>query len=210
MKRVFWLAALLMALPPAAWSSSVVSLAFPEVVESAELVFEGRVESVESRQTGPRRIHTFVRFRVLDVVKGDYSDRSLELRFLGGSVNGRRMRVTDMRLPEVGETGIYFVESMDRPLVHPLVGWSQGHFRVEPDAGGEQRVFTADRRPVAGRDVEPGRSAAAPEPADHDMTARGLNVMALDVPEAAMMASDFKALVRKTMAPDSSEPGMSP
>ncbi len=210
MRKAFWLAALLMVLPPAAWSSSVVSLAFPEVVESAELVFEGRVESVESRQTGPRRIHTFVRFRVLDVVKGDHADGSLELRFLGGSVNGRRMRVTDMRLPEVGETGIYFVESMDRPLVHPLVGWSQGHFRVEPDAGGEQRVFTADRRPVAGRDVEPGRGAAAPEPSDHEMTARGLNVMALNVPEAAMTASEFKALVRESMTRDASQPEVTP
>jgi hypothetical protein len=148
------------ALPVSA--STVLEMDFPEVVDAAELVFMGEVLSVESRQTGPRRIHTVVRFRVIEVLKGDYSGDTLELRYLGGEINGRRMQVTDMEWPEAGENGMYFVESLRRSTVHPLVGWSQGHYRIENDAQGQARVFTADRRPVTGVSaLEPGESQAA-------------------------------------------------
>ncbi|MEX1198744.1 MAG: hypothetical protein WEB57_12905 [Pseudohongiellaceae bacterium] len=161
-------------------ASTVVEMSFQDVVDSAELVFEGEVLSVESRQTGPRRIHTIVRFRVLDVIKGDHPGDELELRYLGGEVNGRRMQVTDMEWPEAGESGVYFVESLQRPLVHPLVGWSQGHYRLAADGQGEDRVYTADRQPVAGHAVSDG----------------GLNLMQLGGPPAAVPAGEFKRRVR--------------
>jgi hypothetical protein len=53
-----------------------------------------------------------------------------------------------MQLPQEGEHGIYFVESLERLQVHPLYGWSQGHFIVEHDATGIQRIMTNRRLPV--------------------------------------------------------------
>lgn len=189
-------------------ASTVVQMDFDEVVESAELVFEGEVLSVESRQTAPGRIHTFVRFRILDVVKGEYADDTLELRYLGGQVDGRLMRVTDMELPGAGESGLYFVESMQRPLIHPLVGWSQGHYRIETDERGQSRVYTADHRPVVGEtphqeERETGAAVTRPGAGTAQSggaSASGLRVLGVDEPRAGMSADAFKNMVREVMA----------
>ena len=69
------------------------------------------------------------------MLKGEYAGSTLELRFLGGTVGTARLEVTDMLVPQVAERGIYFVESLSAPQVNPLVGWSQGHFLIEPQAG---------------------------------------------------------------------------
>ena len=52
-------------------------------------------------------------------------------------------------MPEIGERGIYFVESLQRRQVHPLYGWSQGHFLVMADERGVERVLTRAKRPVS-------------------------------------------------------------
>ena len=51
------------------------------------------------------------------------------------------------RIPEMSEQGVYFVESMSRDLINPLIGWSQGHFIIHDDRG-IRRVSTADNQPV--------------------------------------------------------------
>ncbi len=129
-------------------ASTVLEMSFRDVIAHAELVFEGRVSAVESRRDASGMIHTHVRFDVLDVLKGQAPGGALELRFLGGAVGTQRLEVTDMSLPQAGETGIYFVEALSRPQVNPLVGWSQGHFLIEPQAGGEPGVLTANHEPV--------------------------------------------------------------
>lgn len=131
-------------------ASIVLEMSFQEVVDHAELVFEGRVRAVEARREVDGMIYTSVEFEVLDVLKGDYADNALTLRFLGGTVGGQRLEVTDLQLPQVGETGFYFVESLTRPQVNPLVGWSQGHFLIEPRADGRPGVLTAHHEPVFG------------------------------------------------------------
>ena len=60
------------------------------------------------------------------------------------------MSISDMKVPQVGERGIYFVESLERSQVHPLYGWSQGHFIVEMDDTGADRVMTTRKQPVTG------------------------------------------------------------
>ena len=60
------------------------------------------------------------------------------------------MHISDMLLPERGEHGIYFIESLEKMQVHPLYGWSQGHFIVGYDAAGSEIVMTNKRLPVKG------------------------------------------------------------
>ncbi len=62
---------------------------FSEVVSGAELIFEGRVEAVEVRQQPGEMIKTWVRFAVVDVLKGDFADDEIELSFLGGRLGDR-------------------------------------------------------------------------------------------------------------------------
>lgn len=131
-----------------AFASTVLEMSFGEVVERAQLVFEGRVLGLDSRQLADGSIHTFVRFSIRDVIKGDYSQDEIELRFLGGQVGGRALHVTDMQMPELGESGIYFVESLLQSQVHPLVGWAQGHFLLQTEANGLEVVTSAEHVPI--------------------------------------------------------------
>ena len=49
--------------------------------------------------------------------------------------------------PESQRRGHYFVESVNRNLVNPLLGWSQGHYLIY-EQNGERRVSTVNDKPV--------------------------------------------------------------
>ena len=190
-----------------ALATTVLQLSFPEVVDSADLIFEGRVTDVEAVQTGPRSIHTKVTFEVISVIKGNYTHTDITLQFLGGEVDGRRLVVQGMQMPVQGDTGIFFVESLQETLIHPLVGWSQGHFLLEMDANGEQRVLSADHAPVTGiaLPVEPLTDTvtehlgdALPE-LDDNGAARGV-IVDHNVPaESAMSADEFRGQLQSVL-----------
>jgi hypothetical protein len=192
----FWLCS-------AALATTLVQLSFDEVVASSELVFEGRVVSVEARETGPRSIHSFVTFEIMEIIKGDLIASTLELRYLGGRVGNRQMEVIDINVPVPGETGIYFVESMREMQIHPLVGWSQGHFLIRQDDSGIHRIHSAGDRAIQtvaseSAVVTRARRSAPPAPLilDHEGVARGVEIQVVTDNSIPMSASAFKALVR--------------
>jgi len=135
-------------------ATTVREVSMDDMLQQSQLIFEGTVTAVEaganSRANSQKRIHTYVTFEIKDVIKGEYPRNIITLRFLGGTVGDVTMRASDMRVPQQGEHGIYFVESLDRLQVNPLYGWSQGHFIVERDATGSGRVMTNRRLPVTG------------------------------------------------------------
>jgi hypothetical protein len=130
-------------------ATSILEVSLDEMLRGSDLVFEGQVIDAESR-IDPRggMIHTLVTFEILEIIKGPFSHNTITLSFLGGTVGEETVTVSAMRVPLVGEKGIYFVESLERRQVHPLYGWSQGHFLVVPDAQGIERVVTEDNRAV--------------------------------------------------------------
>lgn len=129
-------------------ATSLFSMSIDEVASEAELVFEGTVIDRQSRvEFATGIIHTYITFSVTDVIKGNYTGDQLELRFTGGEVNGEIVEVSGLTLPDASEQGIYFVESLDRDLVNPLLGWSQGHYLIV-DQDGELQVTTNDHRPI--------------------------------------------------------------
>ncbi|MBU2099319.1 MAG: hypothetical protein KKD00_11195 [Gammaproteobacteria bacterium] len=179
-------------------ATTITQLAFADVLDTAELVFEGRVVHVEAQQTGPRSIHTIVRFEVLDVLKGEYDNLELELRYLGGQVGTRQMTVDSMQIPQLGEHGFYFVESLQTPMVHPLVGWSQGHFLIQTDDTNEERIYTAAQEAVSAISVNPAPPAAnAPAILGHDGSSRGVVIQNLLIPQPAMTSERFRQVVRE-------------
>ena len=89
-------------------------------------------------------------FEINEVIKGEYTGGTITLSFYGGTFGDVTIAVSDMQIPKIGEHGIYFVESMERLQVHPLSGWSQGHFIMEPDSTGIERVMTNKKQPVIG------------------------------------------------------------
>jgi len=200
----------LVAAPVAA--TSVLQFSVDELADHADLVIEGRVVSAESRiETPGGKIATYVRIAVLDRIKGPDVGAELELRFVGGTVGDYTLEIADMLMPVVGETGIYFVESLRERQVNPLVGWSQGHFTEQVDPqNGRRGVYTPAGRAVSGisagaagaqqRQVVPGTGTALGVVVEEGLTPS----------RPAMSVADFKAEIRRRVAAREPAAGKSP
>jgi len=175
-------------------ATTLIQLSFEELIAQSALIFEGRVIAVNAQQTGPRSIHTVVSFEILEVIKGEYAGNTIELSYLGGRVGDVALTVSEMQFPVQGETGIYFVENPYEEFIHPLVGWSQGHYLIQQLDALRQQVTTADGQAVVSIDeVAP---LAMPMPLEHDGNVRGLQIQALSAPAAAMTPAAFKDRIR--------------
>ena len=184
-----------------AQASTVLRMDFGEVVESAELVFEGRVTALQAQRIADGSIHTFVTFQINEIIKGEFASDTIELRFLGGQVGTRGLQVGDMRMPEMGETGIYFVETLRDFQVNPLVGWAQGHFLIEEIGNGDSVVTTTSHVPVVavkGADVA---SMTLSEAEFSKGVAKGVSVRRGFASNATrgLSKDQFKASVREIM-----------
>lgn len=178
-------------------ASSLRAIRVEELLEEAELVFEGRVVALEVEDGGgARRIRTCARFEVLDVLKAPPAGvpSPLRLCFAGGSGRGGMRRVEGVVIPKPGEHGVYFVESLTQPLVNPLLGWDQGRFRIVTDPDDpEGRVTSADGRDVVG--VDDGRGEP---PGLSTGVAQGVTVG--DAPPSAG-AAERRSAARRALSP---------
>ncbi len=191
------LTALLLALPGAA--TTVRQTSVDEMLGACELVFEGEaLASGVEESPGGRHVFTWVDFAVRDVVKGPAVDDRIRLYFLGGAVGDRIVEVGGMRVPAVGERGLYFVESLARRQVHPFYGWDQGRLRILPGPGGVDRVVSADGRPVVG--LAPPNAIRRPRGALSEGVADELELDVGARLEDALSAAELKAQLRGRLA----------
>lgn len=198
---VFFLFSLLVQ-PPFVNAASVRQVDIDEMLQQCQLVFEGKVVSLVAKEVGPKRIRTYVTFEIHEVIKGEQPGGAITLSFLGGTVDGLTMAVSDMEIPQVGEQGIYFVESLERVQAHPLYGWSQGHFLVEPDDTGAERVKTNGKKPVTavGRDLQTLQMNARQEQVQSlSMGVVGGVTLAPDEKSKGMTTAEFKKALREKM-----------
>ncbi len=127
-----------------ATATTVREMTVEDVIRHSSLVFEGKVIAATSKRTGLKgRIHTLVTFQITEIISGYFNDKTLVLSYMGGVVDGVMLQVGDMDIPKVGDEGVFFVESLARPQVHPLTGWSQGHFAIKKDLNGKRMVTTS-------------------------------------------------------------------
>lgn len=186
-------AALLAVFASTALATSVIEVTLEEMLQHSALVFEGQVTRVQVHENSRRDIQTRVTFEVIDVIKGEVKGKQLSLGFLGGSLAGRKISVSEMQMPVLNERGIYFVESLQRNQVNPLYGWSQGHLRLEAAPAGTKRVFTRSGRPVRG--VEPTRGKRSGRLSNG--AARGLLLGEVTDVSSALDHREFKRLLRE-------------
>jgi hypothetical protein len=182
-------------------AASVLEVTLNEMLQQSQFVFEGRVMAAESRENDGKRIHTYVTFEIMDVIKGEYQSNIITLRFLGGTVGDVTLSVSDMQMPRQGEQGIYFVESLERNQVHPLYGWSQGHFIVVRDASGIARVMTSRGLPVTGvKDETPaGQAGTGLEQALSHGASRDVVVGQAGEDHSGLTVDAFKKILRERM-----------
>lgn len=187
-------------------AASVRQVTMDEMLLQCHFVFEGKVLALEAKINSPKRIRTYVTFEIQDVIKGEYSSDTITLSFLGGSVGNVSMAVSDMKVPQVGEHGIYFVESLERPQVNPLYGWSQGHFLVQSDDTGIDRVMTSNEQPVTevvpGMFVEQMNSSQKTAPLLSKGVAIGVTFMPKSSNDKGLTVEAFKKNLREKIRVD--------
>jgi hypothetical protein len=131
-------------------ASTVIPPTFEQLVQQAELIFQGTVTDVRSIWEGEgaqRHIDTYVTFQVDEKVKGQPTS-SYTIRMLGGTVGDETMEVTDSPKFKVGDREILFVEHNNEQFV-PLVGINHGHFRVErEEQTGRDIIMTGEGEAV--------------------------------------------------------------
>ena len=128
-----------------AQATTVIPPNFDELVDQAQIIFQGTVTDTQSQwagEGGNRRIVTYVTFKVDDAIKGD-PGASYTLRMLGGTVDGQTMEVTDAPKFKVGDRDIVFVENNGSQFI-PLVGIMHGRFRVKQDEGNGREVVVSN------------------------------------------------------------------
>ena len=191
----------LLIVPADTGATTILGMDIDQLTEGAEFIFEGEVILSETRQDNRSGIiSTYITFNVVDVMKGDYAAASIELKFMGGAFNGRIVQVSGLKIPQLGEQGIYFVESTSRDLVNPLLGWSQGHFIIVDDDG-ERRISTADQKPVIEVRSVSGIPAAIKKPqaliqGGGDAAAGVTTESSLILIQRALSVDEFKARIQ--------------
>ena len=179
-----------------AFAASVLGVSLELLSAGSELIFEGEVVNVQSTlDTDQVGIHTYVTFRVNDVIKGEYLEREIVLRFLGGTVGDFSLEVADSTLPAVEEKGIYFVESLSRFQVNPFYGMDQGHLLILDRPDGQRIMMTRGHEVVTG--LLPAQGG--PRSSLSNGVARGLSVDEVGDSPSGVSAFQFKQHVRKYM-----------
>jgi hypothetical protein len=113
---------------------------FPELAHSADIIFVGSVTSTTARfGINDRVIVTDVVFlvealaHVGDAVTGDVT-QEIVLTFAGGQVGDRGMSVSGVPTFTVGQSYVVFSHFDGQAYFNPLIGGTQGLFKVVSDA----------------------------------------------------------------------------
>jgi hypothetical protein len=163
-------------------ATTVIPPTFDQLVNDAELIFEGTVSDTRSEWTGQgadRVIVTYVTFKIDDALKGT-SGGSYTIRMLGGTVEGETAEVADAPRFKTGDRDIVFVEHNGSQFV-PLVGIMHGRFHVQTDASGREIVLK-----------DSGASLANVSKLGQDERAATTG--------PALSAADFKSAIRQKLA----------
>ncbi len=97
-------------------ATTILELSFDQVYQGSELIFEGRVVSKETRPSHTDgNPFTYFTFQIIEVIKGSYKNSTIKTGYMGGQSGqsgDSTLKVSGMKMPEIGERGIYFVENL--------------------------------------------------------------------------------------------------
>lgn len=179
--RLLLLCACLTLALPATRATTVIPPTFDQLVNQAQLIFQGTVTDLRPQWMGEgaeRHIVTFVTFKIDDAFKGALN-QTYTIRMFGGTLDGQTIEVTDAPIFKVGDRDVLFVENNGTQVI-PLVGIMHGRFRIQTDAGGQEKVAKDN-------------GAAVSDPAK-----LGLDEKAA-VTGQALSAAEFKAAIRQKL-----------
>lgn len=141
---------------PRAGACMTASMDVPTLADHAGQVIVARVSAARSYWADdPKRIETELTLVETAYLKGAHPGAAgaggvFTLVVPGGTVGERSSRVCCGPIPAVGERWLLFL--LPSYKTYPTVGLAQGAMRIEEDAGGVPRVFTAGGRAIEGID----------------------------------------------------------
>ncbi len=156
------LGATLALLPLSARAIVMQGLSLEELTRRADLVVHGEVLAQSVRKEG-KNLWTTTRLRVIDTLKGSAPGATLGFDQLGGSLDGRTVRIAGDASFAPGEEVVVFLARTPEGLV--LYGFSQGKFVVAFDPVANAPLVTRDLSEatlVTPRGQAPARQWAAP------------------------------------------------
>src|SRR4051812_26270828 len=124
-------------------ATTVIPPTFDQLVDQAQVIFQGTVTKVSSEWVGEgaeRHIVSYISFKVKDALKGSPGE-TYTMRTFGGTVDGESMMIGDGPTFNVGDEDFLFVENNGTQVV-PLVGIMHGRFHVRKDGSGRETVTT--------------------------------------------------------------------
>jgi len=155
--KVSWrgaMAAVALLLCTSAHGLSVVSRSFDELVQRADLVLVGTVTDVHSEFAAggldQNTIFSYVNFNDLQVVKGKVTAEAYVLRVPGGVMGRFAQDYPGIPAFQTGQRYLVFIRGNQHDFF-PVVGISQGVFRILSNAQGQQVVVRDDHIDHAGR-----------------------------------------------------------
>lgn len=114
----------------AAFSAQASPVPTKILADEADLVFKGKVTDIAYKNSEAGIPHTFVTYTISEVISGDYSDRTLTLRFEGGiDEKGLAYLVSNLPTFDVGDEDILFVKG-NGEMPCPLAGCTKGRIRI--------------------------------------------------------------------------------
>lgn len=149
--------------PNTAQGTTVRDPSFAEMVEEADAIIQGEVIAISvyaEDYRGRAVIRTKVSMRIETSMGETVEGEQLELRFLGGEMDGRALHVDGMPKFREGERVVLFVKGNNR-TVCPLVGWSNGRFKIfrDEDSGVDYVVRNNGETVRAFAGIAPRRNA---------------------------------------------------
>ncbi len=178
-----WIAAALLLMsilvvPPSAEATVVMEVGLEEMSHASAVVFHGVVENVQVTEAPekPGAIHTEVRFRASEILKGKshFQESLLTISLLGGTLHGKTLHVPGMPEFVEGMAAVVFLEKTSAGFA--LTGLHQGLFVIEdaPESIGERVVSQRPSGASLARHGPDGRfmlGASAPLTRHHPLQA---------------------------------------
>lgn len=124
-------------------ATTVIPPSFTQLVEEAELIFQGKVIDVHCEWAGEgaqRVIVSYVTFEIEEGIKGSPGP-TVTLRLIGGTIGNETIAIADAPVFQKGDRDILFVENNGRQFI-PLVGIMYGRFRVQADGLSGRDIVT--------------------------------------------------------------------
>lgn len=103
-----------------------------DLAAESEGIVVGTVVKTESTYGFNKNIYTFVTLQNIENIKGQIKESDLALRFEGGQVGNEIQDTVGSPRFQTGERVVLFIKGNGHAIV-PLVGWTQGVFRVVAD-----------------------------------------------------------------------------